>query len=119
MAPRSSQPLASELSRTSPPPHARRSPVQRPSVQTPRRMRRMTSRTRDSAGLMARLVPLQFHRMTETLRKLVASQETGLVVVLVLVTATLTALAGSHPDRVTGEITNNFWNSYTLIQTGT
>ncbi|HEY9225749.1 MAG TPA: hypothetical protein VIP11_03825, partial [Gemmatimonadaceae bacterium] len=48
-----------------------------------------------------------------------ASQETGLVVVLALLTATLTALAGSHPDRVTGEITNNFWNSYTLIQTAT
>lgn len=38
---------------------------------------------------------------------------------LVLVTATLTALAGSHPDRATGELTNNFWNSYTLIQTAT
>jgi ribose/xylose/arabinose/galactoside ABC-type transport system permease subunit len=57
--------------------------------------------------------------MTAALRRLAASQETGLVVVLVLVTLTLTAMAGSHPDRLTGEITNNFWNSYTLIQTAT
>ena len=57
--------------------------------------------------------------MTAALRRLAASQESGLVVVLVLVTLTLTALAGSHPDRLTGEITNNFWNSYTLIQTAT
>src|SRR5215510_7243395 len=57
--------------------------------------------------------------MTAALRRLAASQESGLVVVLVMVTLTLTALAGSHPDRLTGEITNNFWNSYTLIQTAT
>ena len=68
---------------------------------------------------MARRVRLHFPGMRGTIRKLVASQETGLVVVLVIVTATLAALAGSHPDRVTGEITNNFWNSYTLIQTAT
>jgi ribose/xylose/arabinose/galactoside ABC-type transport system permease subunit len=64
-------------------------------------------------------VRLHFPRMTAALRRLAASQETGLVVVLVLVTATLTVLAGSHPDRLTGQITNNFWNSYTLIQTAT
>src|SRR5215510_6682998 len=57
--------------------------------------------------------------MTAALRRLAASQESGLVVVLVLVTATLTMLAGSHPDRVTGEIVNNFWNPNTLIQTAT
>jgi ribose/xylose/arabinose/galactoside ABC-type transport system permease subunit len=68
---------------------------------------------------MARRVRLHFPGMRGTIHKLVASQETGLVVVLVIVTATLAALAGSHPDRVTGEITNNFWNSYTLIQTAT
>ena len=39
--------------------------------------------------------------------------------VLVIVTITLTALAGSHPDRQTGQVVNNFWNSYTLIQTAT
>ncbi|HMA25371.1 MAG: ABC transporter permease [Gemmatimonas sp.] len=52
-------------------------------------------------------------------RRIVASQETGLVVVLVLLTITLTLLAGSHPDRATGETINNFWNSHTLIQTAT
>jgi ribose/xylose/arabinose/galactoside ABC-type transport system permease subunit len=51
--------------------------------------------------------------------RLVASQEIGLVMVLVALTVTLAALAGSHPDRQTGEMVNNFWNSYTLIQTGT
>ncbi|MES1255977.1 MAG: ABC transporter permease [Acidobacteriota bacterium] len=57
--------------------------------------------------------------MRDTLRKLVASQEIGLVVVLAVVLASLTLLAGSHPDRVTGQMTNNFWNSYTLVQTAT
>src|SRR5512133_622941 len=52
-------------------------------------------------------------------RKLVGSQETGLVIVLVGVTIALTFLAGSHPDRQTGAAVNNFWNSYTLIQTAT
>jgi len=39
--------------------------------------------------------------------------------VLVIVTVMLTALAGSHPDRQTGQLVNNFWNSYTLVQTAT
>ena len=52
-------------------------------------------------------------------RRLFASQEIGLVMVLAALTVTLAALAGSHPDRQTGETVNNFWNSYTLIQTGT
>jgi ribose transport system permease protein len=52
-------------------------------------------------------------------RKLISSQETGLVVVLVLLTITLTLLAGSHADRTTGVTINNFWNSHTLIQTAT
>jgi ribose transport system permease protein len=37
----------------------------------------------------------------------------------VAVTVLLTLMAGSHPDRRTGELVNNFWNSYTLIQTAT
>jgi hypothetical protein len=49
--------------------------------------------------------------MRHFVRRVFASQEIGLVLVLVLVTATLTALAGTHPDRQTGEIVNNFWNS--------
>jgi ribose transport system permease protein len=57
--------------------------------------------------------------MRHALRRLFASQEIGLVIVLVIVTITLATLAGSHPDRQTGQIVNNFWNSYTLIQTAT
>src|SRR5574338_859795 len=57
--------------------------------------------------------------MQRVLRRLFAPPEIGLILVLVAVTITLTALAGSHPDRQTGEVVNNFWNSYTLIQTAT
>src|SRR5919112_1241760 len=52
-------------------------------------------------------------------RKVVASQEIGLVIVLAALTIALTLLAGSHPDRLTGATINNFWNSHTLIQTAT
>jgi ribose/xylose/arabinose/galactoside ABC-type transport system permease subunit len=52
-------------------------------------------------------------------RRILGAQEIGLVLVLVAVTVLLTLLAGSHPDRRTGELVNNFWNSYTLIQTAT
>lgn len=41
------------------------------------------------------------------------------MIVVTLVTIMLTALAGSHLDRNTGAQVNNFWNSYTLIQTAT
>src|SRR5690349_17816817 len=57
--------------------------------------------------------------MRAFVRRALASQETGLVIVVVLVTITLTLLADSHLDRRTGEIVNNFWNSNTLIQTAT
>lgn len=57
--------------------------------------------------------------MRGILRKLIGSQETGLVLVVLLVAFTLTLLAGSHVDRRSGELVNNFWNSYTLIQTAT
>ena len=57
--------------------------------------------------------------MRHAFRRLFASQEIGLVLVLVAVVIILTALAGSHPDRQTGENVNNFLNSYTLVQTGT
>jgi ribose transport system permease protein len=52
-------------------------------------------------------------------RRMLGSQETGLVIVVALLTLALTALAGSHLDRRTGEMVNNFWNSNTLIQTAT
>jgi len=57
--------------------------------------------------------------MRRIVRRLVDSQEAGLVLVVVLVTVLLTLLAGSHVDRRTGEMVNNFWNSHTLIQTAT
>lgn len=56
---------------------------------------------------------------TSLVRRLLGSQETGLVIVVALVVVLLTALAGSHFDRITNSTVNNFWNSNTLIQTGT
>jgi ribose/xylose/arabinose/galactoside ABC-type transport system permease subunit len=53
------------------------------------------------------------------LSRVSGAPEAGLVLVVALVTLLLATLAGSHPDRVTGELVNNFWNSYTLIQVGT
>ena len=50
---------------------------------------------------------------------MLASQETGLVIVVALVVVTLTALAGSHADRLSGTTVNNFLNSNTLIQVAT
>jgi ribose/xylose/arabinose/galactoside ABC-type transport system permease subunit len=47
------------------------------------------------------------------------SQQIGLVVVLLVVWAGLTAAAGTHADRITGEPVNNFLNAYTLIQMAT
>src|SRR5262245_10261238 len=57
--------------------------------------------------------------MRATARRIVNSQESGLILVVVLVAVVLTVLAGSHIDRRTGELINNFWNSNTLIQTAT
>jgi ribose transport system permease protein len=52
-------------------------------------------------------------------RHLLGSQESGLVIVVTLVVVTLTTLAGTHADRLSGAMVNNFWNSNTLIQTAT
>jgi ribose transport system permease protein len=52
-------------------------------------------------------------------RRILASQQAGLVLVIVLLGAVLTAFAGTHPDRVTGLPVNDFLNSYTLIQMAT
>ena len=57
--------------------------------------------------------------MRALVRRLANSQESGLILVVVLVALALTLLAGSHIDRRTGELINNFWNSNTLIQTAT
>jgi ribose transport system permease protein len=56
---------------------------------------------------------------TSVARRLLGSQETGLVIVVGLVVVLLAALAGSHFDRLTNSTVNNFWNSNTLIQTAT
>jgi ribose transport system permease protein len=51
--------------------------------------------------------------------RLLSSAQAGLLLVIVCLGGLLTVLAGSHPDRVTGEPVNNFLNSYPLIQTAT
>jgi ribose/xylose/arabinose/galactoside ABC-type transport system permease subunit len=53
------------------------------------------------------------------LRRIAGSQEAGLVIVVLIVALALTLLAGSHIDRRTGELVNNFLNSNTLVQTAT
>lgn len=53
------------------------------------------------------------------LRKLLASQQTGLALIILALGAVLTFFAGTHEDRVTGIAVNNFLNSHTLIQTAT
>jgi ribose transport system permease protein len=57
--------------------------------------------------------------MRGIVRRLLSSQETGLVVVVTLVIVILALSADSHVDRATGGLVNNFWNSNTLIQTAT
>ena len=52
-------------------------------------------------------------------RRVLASQETGLVIVVAALVVVLSALAGSHADRLTGATVNNFLNSDTLIQVAT
>jgi ribose transport system permease protein len=59
------------------------------------------------------------HALRAAARRLATSQETGLVLVVALVTVLLTVFAGSHANRATGEVVNDFWNSHTLIQTAT
>ena len=53
------------------------------------------------------------------MRRILASQQAGLVLVILLLGGLLTVLAGSHADRLTGQPVNNFLNSHTLIQTAT
>jgi ribose/xylose/arabinose/galactoside ABC-type transport system permease subunit len=53
------------------------------------------------------------------LRRLLASPQVGLLLVIALLGTILTISAGSHVDPRTGFEVNNFLNSHTLIQTGT
>jgi ribose transport system permease protein len=57
-------------------------------------------------------------RIPPVLRKLLRSQQFGLVAVIILLMAALSLLAGSHVDDA-GRAVNNFLNSHTLIQTAT
>jgi ribose transport system permease protein len=51
------------------------------------------------------------------LGRILSSAQAGLLLVIICLAALLTLFAGSHTDRVSGEMVNNFLNSYTLIQT--
>jgi ribose/xylose/arabinose/galactoside ABC-type transport system permease subunit len=53
------------------------------------------------------------------LRRLLRSQQVGLVLIIAVLLGALTLLAGSHADPTTGRSVNNFFNSHTLIQTAT
>ena len=52
-------------------------------------------------------------------KKLLGSQQAGLVLIIVALGAALTFFAGTHDDRTSGASVNNFLNSNTLIQTAT
>jgi ribose transport system permease protein len=69
------------------------------------------------AATASRAVSPQPSRVGSAARRLIASQETGLVVVVALLTVVLIALAGAHLDRRTGIEVNNFWNANTIVQT--
>src|SRR4051794_41271631 len=53
------------------------------------------------------------------LRRLLRSQQAGLVLIIATLMVALAIAAGSHVDESTGATVNNFFNSYTLIQTAT
>lgn len=53
------------------------------------------------------------------LRRVLRSQQTGLVLVLLVLGTLLTLAAGSHVDAVSGQTVNNFLNAHTLIQMAT
>jgi ribose/xylose/arabinose/galactoside ABC-type transport system permease subunit len=53
------------------------------------------------------------------LRRVLRSQQAGLLLLIVALTVALTLAAGSRVDEATGRTINNFFNSYTLIQTAT
>jgi ribose transport system permease protein len=52
-------------------------------------------------------------------RRLLGSPQAGLLLVILVLAALLTAFAGTHTDRLTGQTVNNFLNANTLIQTAT
>jgi ribose/xylose/arabinose/galactoside ABC-type transport system permease subunit len=52
-------------------------------------------------------------------KRLLRSEQAGLLLIIVVMVAGLSLAAGSHVDEATGRTVNNFFNSYTLIQTAT
>ena len=57
-----------------------------------------------------------FRRAGDSLLK---SQQIGLVVVLLVLGGALTLAAGSHVDRISGGVVNDFLNAHTLVQMAT
>jgi ribose/xylose/arabinose/galactoside ABC-type transport system permease subunit len=57
--------------------------------------------------------------MKRLLNRFLRAQQSGLILVILLIGVLLTAFAGSHVDQATGREINNFLNSYTLMQTAT
>lgn len=53
------------------------------------------------------------------LKRLLATQQAGLALIILALGAALSLFAGAHEDRTTGAMVNNFLNSHTLIQTAT
>lgn len=53
------------------------------------------------------------------LRRLLATQQAGLVLVILALGTALSIFAGSHADPLTGRPVNNFLNANTLLQTAT
>jgi ribose transport system permease protein len=53
------------------------------------------------------------------LRRLLRAEQAGLLAIITLMAVGLTLAGGSHLDEATGRTVNNFFNSYTLIQTAT
>jgi len=58
-------------------------------------------------------------RGPSTLTRLLRSEQAGLLLIIGLMVVGLSVAAGSHVDDATGRSINNFFNSYTLIQTAT
>jgi ribose/xylose/arabinose/galactoside ABC-type transport system permease subunit len=57
--------------------------------------------------------------MKQFVRSIFNAQQSGLILVILLLGTILTLFAGTHTHRVTGETVNNFLNSFTLMQTVT
>ncbi|MFA5553327.1 MAG: ABC transporter permease [Phycisphaerae bacterium] len=53
------------------------------------------------------------------IQNLLGRQQSGLVIVILLLAVILTVMAGSRTDRRTGKTVNNFLNAHTLMQTAT